>query len=466
MGHWGHLESTLSYLTSGVNAALDARKALYLESGDALEALNEIFSHNADYVRDHMDVVLENVKVLQEQGFMTQEQVKRFEELLPRVHRNREAYEELKVAVEAANKAYQEQISLTREQEITMERLKVIGEHLNLVQQGIQLQMQAMTLEALGNKEAAEKLREAWSKVKDALKDGTITADEFQDILSSLSETPFDVSFDLTPLDQAFTDLATNVTQKFTDLTTSVAAQVTEQLTPRIQEAAQTVQTTVDETIGPAMDTWLQKIIAVQGGYGGLLKNTLPQVVTKISEMGGLFAAMRDETIPQLISKHNELTDKIIENTTKAEDHLDSMKGKIREVREAFNPGMVSAVQAAINKVDSLKAAIDKLPSEKHITILIHKKEAKEGGGGAAPSAQHGAWYTREGLYYVHRGEMILPRSVAEWFRRGGSGVGSKVINIRNEFVLNNPVISSEADIDELAEKISRKMVSRLRVMS
>ena len=65
----------------------------------------------------------------------------------------------------------------------------------------------------------------------------------------------------------------------------------------------------------------------------------------------------------------------------------------------------------------------------------------------------------------LHKGEMVLPRNVAEWFRKGGVGVGSKVINVHNEFVFNNPVIRSEADIDELAEKISRKMVSKLRVM-
>jgi len=44
------------------------------------------------------------------------------------------------------------------------------------------------------------------------------------------------------------------------ELTTNVVTKVNEELTPKIQEAAQTVQTTVDETIGPAMDTWLQKI--------------------------------------------------------------------------------------------------------------------------------------------------------------------------------------------------------------
>ena len=194
-------------------------------------------------------------------------------------------------------------------------------------------------------------------------------------------------------------------------------------------------------------------------------------MVTKISEMGGLFAAMRDETLPQLIQKHNELRDAVIGDVEKMEDYLESMRGKIREVQEAFNPGVVNAVQAAINKVAQLKEKIDKLPSEKHITFYIHEKKAGGGGGGGAagggiPKAQHGAWYTREGLYYVHRGEMILPRSVAEWFRKGGVSVGSKMINVHNEIVINNPTVRSETDIDELARAISRKIVSNLRVMS
>jgi len=61
---------------------------------------------------------------------------------------------------------------------------------------------------------------------------------------------------------------------------------------------------------------------------------------------------------------------------------------------------------------------------------------------------------------------MILPRSVAEWFRKGGVNVGSKMINVHNEITINNPIVRSEADIDELARAISRKIVSNLRVMS
>ncbi|RLI43984.1 hypothetical protein DRO64_04780, partial [Candidatus Bathyarchaeota archaeon] len=74
--------------------------------------------------------------------------------------------------------------------------------------------------------------------------------------------------------------------------------------------------------------------------------------------------------------------------------------------------------------------------------------------------AQRGAWFTREGLYYLHRGEMVLPRRVAEWFRRGGFS-RNIIVNVNV-----NANISSDRDVDELARVISRKIVSNLRVMT
>jgi len=145
----------------------------------------------------------------------------------------------------------------------------------------------------------------------------------------------------------------------------------------------------------------------------------------------------------------------------------------LEATREAVK-GNIDAVSRFVQKLRELDG-MTVHTYHYHHEITVHGRGKRETRGekwpanwygGGPPPAQRGAWFTHEGLYYLHRGEMILPRNVAEWFRRGGSGVGSKVINIHNEFVLNNPVIRSEADIDELAEKISRKMASRLRVMS
>jgi len=74
---------------------------------------------------------------------------------------------------------------------------------------------------------------------------------------------------------------------------------------------------------------------------------------------------------------------------------------------------------------------------------------------------QHGAWYIpRNQLAYLHKGEMVLPKNVADWFRRGG---------ISRNIVVNvnvNANVSGDRDVDELARLISRKIVSNLRVMT
>ena len=55
---------------------------------------------------------------------------------------------------------------------------------------------------------------------------------------------------------------------------------------------------------------------------------------------------------------------------------------------------------------------------------------------------------------------MILPRKIAEWFRRGGVS-RNIVVNVNV-----NANISGDRDVDELARLISRKIVSNLRVMT
>jgi len=56
---------------------------------------------------------------------------------------------------------------------------------------------------------------------------------------------------------------------------------------------------------------------------------------------------------------------------------------------------------------------------------------------------------------------MVLPRNVAEWFRKGGVGVGSQVINIHV-----NVNASGVSDPRELADIVSREIVRRLRVIA
>ena len=151
----------------------------------------------------------------------------------------------------------------------------------------------------------------------------------------------------------------------------------------------------------------------------------------------------------------------------------------LKDIMKSFQ----DQVKDNITTINDLKKAMGELDGlESHIYIYRHEitvKETRSGAGGTGTTMKElgvetlhghktGLWKVPYNNYIarLHRGEMVLPRNVAEWFRKGGLRVGSKVVNVHNEFVLNNPVIRSEADIDELAEKISRKIVSNLRVMT
>jgi len=132
-------------------------------------------------------------------------------------------------------------------------------------------------------------------------------------------------------------------------------------------------------------------------------------------------------------------------------------------------------VQANIEKVQGFRSELAKLDGMTvHTYHYHHEITVKEGGGGGgggfgtapksrnvgAKPAQLGEWYAREGLYYLHRGEMVLPRNVAEWFRSYGPVAAQK--NIHVSISVN---AGGVADPNALAEIVSRKLVQRLRAM-
>ncbi|MEM2986160.1 MAG: hypothetical protein QXZ71_03795, partial [Candidatus Caldarchaeum sp.] len=78
-----------------------------------------------------------------------------------------------------------------------------------------------------------------------------------------------------------------------------------------------------------------------------------------------------------------------------------------------------------------------------------------ETGGRFFEEYQRGAWYVpRTGPAILHEGEMVLPRAVAEWFRRGGA---TTVVNV------NMSVNFSGERGADAAEVLSRELVRRLR---
>ena len=64
----------------------------------------------------------------------------------------------------------------------------------------------------------------------------------------------------------------------------------------------------------------------------------------------------------------------------------------------------------------------------------------------------------------LHKGEMILPKNVADWFRRGGFASKNVTIHAPVKIEVHGSVYGE--DLDDLSEKISRKIVSRLRVIT
>jgi len=140
---------------------------------------------------------------------------------------------------------------------------------------------------------------------------------------------------------------------------------------------------------------------------------------------------------------------------------MEEFRQKMEETR-----GRVEDFRSSLISLDGLTA---------HTYHYHHEVTVREGEGARArrqeeewwmrmgymapPTAQRGAWETREGLYYLHRGEMVLPRGVAEWVRQGGIS-SQKVVNVSV-----NINASGVGGPRELAELVSRELVRRLRAM-
>mgnify|MGYP000008671024 CR=1 FL=1 len=138
-------------------------------------------------------------------------------------------------------------------------------------------------------------------------------------------------------------------------------------------------------------------------------------------------------------------TRKTVKDVEKSKDLLNSLTTQHQKLNQE------------LEKTEMVKTAVGMME-----TAYTLPRPHGGGGGYTSPAGglQKGAWYTREGLYYLHRGEMVLPRNVAERFRRGGVGVGSQVINIK--VTVNAGHVS---DPKELADIIERELARRWRAM-
>ncbi|MEM4342589.1 MAG: phage tail tape measure protein, partial [Candidatus Caldarchaeum sp.] len=112
----------------------------------------------------------------------------------------------------------------------------------------------------------------------------------------------------------------------------------------------------------------------------------------------------------------------------------------LKAIMEEFR-SKVAETQGQVEGFRSTLASLDGYTI--HTYHYHHQITLSEGGGGASAGGsgfqgapgdfweyQRGAWYTPEGPAYLHRGEMVLPRPVAEWFRQTGGVTNNITVNV------------------------------------
>jgi len=193
----------------------------------------------------------------------------------------------------------------------------------------------------------------------------------------------------------------------------------------------------------------------------GLIQQALQLYQLGAKEAGDLLL----ETFRELV---NAAQDGIITQREFAEI-LGHLGINVENASESLHNILVNALKAAeqavrgnVEGVDELIRKLRQLDGmEVSYTIrqILVKTEGESSRGGfqRPHGFQRGAWkVTRTTEAILHRGEMVLPRSVAEWFRRGGYA-STKVINLNV-----NVNAGGVGDPRELAEIISGELRRRL----
>mgnify|MGYP000409701825 CR=1 FL=1 len=214
----------------------------------------------------------------------------------------------------------------------------------------------------------------------------------------------------------------------------------------------------------------IQKTISFQTQVMSLYQRGLQLAMMGATEAGqgmmqaalDLASALEDGIVT------DEEKKKILEELGVTFDETGNPVLNLKDIMKSFQDQIKENI-STINDLMKTMKDLDGLESH----IYIYRHEITVGGGGGATMEELGATTLRghqTGLWKVpynnyiarlHRGEMVLPRNVAEWFRRGGFAPRNIVVNVNV-----NANVSSDRDVDELARVISRKIVSNLRVMT
>lgn len=217
----------------------------------------------------------------------------------------------------------------------------------------------------------------------------------------------------------------------------------------------------------------IQQFANMQGGFLNLTLQAL-----QLAFYGGADAAKM--VIPYLQAMNSALKDGYIS----AEEESEILRTLGLTFNEQGKPvldftGMletlISTISNTVDAIGGLINALNSIPTNIVVTITTQHvtagaAAASSGGEPAGTTAaagftgapgdfwayQSGAWYTPEGLAYLHRGEMVLPQPVAEWFRKFGVSQMTSNINV-------NLNISAAGDAKTIAETVSREILRRVR---
>lgn len=201
---------------------------------------------------------------------------------------------------------------------------------------------------------------------------------------------------------------------------------------------------------------------------GNLLANVMAGLGTALSD--GVFTQQEFISLLNVLGVNAQNVAGSLHNVLMTS--LQSVKGAIE--------GNISAVQSFSAALAALNGQTAHTYHYHHQITIVETRQVEEGGSGSPAGAggseaggggggggglgggyvrmyQRGAWYTPEGPAYLHRGEMVLPRSVAEWFRRGGviGGFSSKVL-------IKGPLVNIEGSADRSDVEYAVSEVVRL----
>ncbi|MCS7145343.1 MAG: phage tail tape measure protein [Nitrososphaerota archaeon] len=151
-----------------------------------------------------------------------------------------------------------------------------------------------------------------------------------------------------------------------------------------------------------------------------------------------------------------------------SENVAGSLHSILQKSLEAVKAAIEGNIQAATNFSQALNMLDGRTAHTYHYHHIVTVTEparyeevsaAEQAARAGLPMAQQGIWNVpRDMPVYLHAGEMVIPKPVADWLRRGGGITKNYAVKI----VVN---AAGAAEPRELAEAVSRELVRKLRAM-